>query len=94
MGQENRKGQQMKMNDMGLPDITALVAFGKLGVAVLASRMLSLLSLVGIIALGAYSVYAASWQGAAVVGVVALLCFIPALKSESKQRPEDAPPSA
>ena len=84
----------MDMSEIKLPDVKALVAFGKLGVAVLSSRMLSLLSLVGVVALSTGVVYSPSWQGAAVVAVVALCVFIPALKAESKQMTEDAPPQA
>jgi hypothetical protein len=76
----------MKMDEIRIPDIEALVAFGKVGIQMMASRMLSLLSLFGIIALSSYSVYASSWQGAACVGVLALLVFGPALKAETKGR--------
>ena len=76
----------MKMNELELPDLQALIAFGKVGIHMMASRMLSLLSLVGIVALSAYSVYSSSWQGAACVGVLALFVFGPALKAESKGR--------
>lgn len=84
----------MDMSEVKLPDVRALVAFGKLGVRVLASRMLSLLSLAGVIALSVGVVYSPSLYGAAVVGVMALFCFIPSLKAEAKQRTEDAPPQA
>ena len=85
----------MEMNDLTdiqLPDISALVAFGKLGVAVLASRMLSLVSLGGVVALSAYVAYSPSWQGAACVGIVAVFVFVPALKAESRFRSPDEPP--
>ena len=73
------------MSDMNLPDMQALIAFGKMGFALLASRILSIVALTGTIALSAYVAYAPSWQGAACVGVVALFGFGPALKAESKR---------
>ena len=74
----------MKMNEFELPDVRALVAFGKVGVQLLASRVLSMLALVGVLALAGYSVYAVSWQGVAGVAILAVFVFIPALKAESK----------
>lgn len=75
----------MKMNELGIPDVKALVAFGKLGLAILASRMLSMTALLGILALSADSIYASSWQGAVCVAVLAFLVFMPALKAEAKR---------
>lgn len=75
----------MNLNDLNVPDISALVRFGRLGVQMMASRILSLTALFGIIALGAYSVYASSWIGAAVVATLAIFAFIPSLKAESKR---------
>lgn len=71
--------------DFQLPDIKALVAFGKLGMAMIASRMLSLVALFGTVALSAYAIYASSWQGAACVGILALLVFRPALRAEVRR---------
>ena len=76
----------MQMNEIRLPDLQALIAFGKVGVNLLASRILSMTALFGTIALGAYAVYASSWQGAAITGILALFVFIPALKAESRGR--------
>lgn len=78
------------MSNLKLPDVTALVAFGKLGCAVLASRMLSLLALVGVLALAAYVAYSPSNVGLAAVAIVAIFAFMPALKAESGQRQEPA----
>jgi hypothetical protein len=76
----------MDMSEMKVPDVSALVAFGKLGMEIIACRMLSLLSLVGVIALSAYVAYSPSYVGAACVGILALCCFVPALKAESKRK--------
>lgn len=65
-------------------DIKMLVAFGKVGVQLLASRLLSLVALFGVVALSGYSVYMSSWQGAACVAILALFVFQPALKAERK----------
>lgn len=73
----------MDLSELKLPDVKALVAFGRVGVAILASRLLSLTALFGVVALSAYVAYSPSWQGAACVGVLALFVFIPALKAES-----------
>lgn len=81
----------MNLNDVKLPDVQALVAFGKLGVQVLSSRMLSLVGAGGVFALSFYVVYNPSWQGAACVTVTALAVFMPALKAEARKE-SDAPP--
>jgi hypothetical protein len=78
----------MNLNDIGVPDISALVRFGRLGVQMMASRILSLTALFGIIALSAYSVYDASYIGAAICLILALFVFIPALKSETGRAQE------
>jgi hypothetical protein len=82
------KGQMMGMSDLEnikLPDVQALISFGKLGFNLLASRMLSVLSMLGIIALSFDSVYSSSWQGAACVGILSLLVFLPSLRAESRR---------
>ena len=71
--------------EMKVPDIQALIRFGKWGFWLLASRVLSLVALVGLLALAGYVAYSPSWQGAAVVAVVALAAFIPSLKTETRQ---------
>jgi len=73
-----------KMGDIGLPDIKMLVAFGKVGIEMLVSRILSLTALFGVVALSAYVAYSNSWPGAACVGILALLVFGPALRAESR----------
>jgi hypothetical protein len=78
----------MNMNDIGVPDISALVRFGRLGVQMMASRILSLTALFGIIALSAYSVYNESHVGAAICLVLALFVFIPSIKAESGRAQE------
>lgn len=79
----------MTQNNLGLPDIQALVAFGKLGLALTASRILSITALFGVVALAAYSVYAQSWQGVAGVAIIAWLVFRPCLAAESKIKEVD-----
>jgi hypothetical protein len=71
------------LNDLGVPDLKVMFAYAKVGISMLASRILSLTALFGIIALSAYAVYAVSYIGAAVVLILALFVFIPALKQES-----------
>jgi hypothetical protein len=73
----------MTMND--LDNIKALVSFGKLGFSLLASRMISVLTLLGLLALSGYVAYVPSWQGAICVAVIALFVFQPALKAEGKR---------
>ena len=65
-------------------DYKALVAFGKLGMDLAASKILSLSALVGVVALGAYVAYNPTWHGAVVDGILAL-CFVVAVKAESKR---------
>ena len=78
-----------QMNDLGVPDIKMLVAFGKVGISMLASRILSLTALFGVVALAGYVTYNPSWPGASVVAVIALFVFVPALKAESTRREGD-----
>lgn len=75
---------KMTTNDMQLPDLKALVSFGRLGFKLLAVRMMTMTALIGILALSGYVAYNPTWQGAACVGIVALLVFQPALKAETK----------
>lgn len=84
----------MNMNELKLPDVAALVAFGKLGLRLIASRAMSLLALLGCVALSTAVVYSPSWQGAAVAVGAMVFIFLPALKAESKQGIQDAPPQA
>lgn len=71
-----------------IDQVKALVAFGKLGLAIIASRMLSIISLFGLVALASYSVYAQSWQGVAETGIIAWFVFRPCLAHESKRKDE------
>jgi len=66
-----------------LPDVRALVAFGKLGMELAGSKILSLCALFGVVAIAAYSVYAASYIGAVCSAILAA-CFAVAVKAESK----------
>ena len=76
------------MGDMGVPDLKALVAFGKVGINMLASRMLSLGALLGVVALCGFVAYSPSWEGAAVTGILAIFVFIPSLRAESGKSQE------
>lgn len=73
---------------METSDLKALAAFGKLGLDLAASKILSLTVVFGIVAISSYSVYAASWQGAACVVVMAF-CFMVAVRAESRQAPKE-----
>lgn len=86
----NLKGQKMS-KELDLPDLQALVRFGKLGMAMASARLLSIIALAGVLAISFYSVYFHSWIGACCAGILALFCFIPALRAESKvkQPPEE-----
>lgn len=86
----NQKGQTMS-KEMEVPDLQALVRFGKLGMAMASARLLSIIALAGVLAISFYSVYFHSWIGACCAGILALFCFIPALRAESrvKQAPEE-----
>jgi hypothetical protein len=77
-----------QMNDIGVPDLKVMFAYAKVGIQMLSSRILSLTALFGIIALSAYSVYNASYVGAAIVATLALFVFIPSLKAESGRAQE------
>lgn len=68
-------------------DIKALVAFGRLGVELAGMRLLSLVSLLGMLFLAWWvaSTPAPAWQSVVVVMVVAL-CFLAAVRAESGQR--------
>jgi hypothetical protein len=73
--------------------IKALVAYGRVGFDLVASRALSLLSMACTFALAAGVVYNPTWQGAAVVGIVAALVFYPALSVDAKRAKPDTPES-
>jgi len=67
---------------METSDLKALAAFGKLGLDLAASRILSYSALAGVVA------YSPTWQGAAVDGILAL-CFWVAVKAESRGAPKE-----
>lgn len=69
--------------------LKALIAFGKLGMQMASARIVSLLALLGGLALSGYVAYAPTWQGAACVGVVWIFGFIPALRAETKSAPKE-----
>jgi len=73
------------MDVNGAEDVRALVAFGKVGAWLMASKILSILGLFLGVGLGAYTVYAQSWQGVAIFTVYAGAIYWPSLKSERKQ---------
>ncbi len=66
---------------METSDLKALAAFGKLGLDLAASRILSYSALAGV-------VDSPTWQGAAVDGILAL-CFWVAVKAESRGAPKE-----
>lgn len=69
-------------------DLQALMALGKVGLDALGSRMLSMTSLLGVIALAAYTAWRPTYEGVALTAILALLTFIPALKAEGLRRIE------
>ncbi len=73
---------------METSDLKALAAFGKLGLDLAASRILSYSALAGVVALGGIVAYSPTWQGAAVDGILAL-CFWVAVKAESRGAPKE-----
>lgn len=79
----------MRRDGLQLPDIKALVSFGKMGMEMMASRMLSLLALVGVLALSVFVVHNPSVIGAVVLATIAVAVFIPALMAESKGGSDD-----
>ena len=70
---------------MQMNEVQALVEFGKLGVRLVAMRILSAISMLGFLALAAYSVYTATWQGVVVCAIVGFLGVIPAIRAEAKR---------
>lgn len=80
----------MAPNDMGIPDIAALVRFGRLGMAMFASRVLSILALSAFFGLCFYTVYApASWIGAAVCAIAAIVCMFAMRAEAAARQPSD-----
>lgn len=70
-------------------DYKALAAFGKMGMDLAASRILSYCALVGTVALAAIVAYNPSVEGAVVDGILAL-CFWAAVTAESRRAPEES----
>ena len=68
-------------------DYKALAAFGRLGIDLAASRILSYCALVGVVALAGAVAYNPTWEGAAVDLIVAL-CFWVAVRAESQRAPK------
>lgn len=64
-------------------EIEAMIAVGRIGLNLAASRMMSISSIFGVVALAAYLIYSPSWQGVLVVGFVAVVA-ITALRLESR----------
>ena len=73
---------------MATNEYQALVAFGKLGMDLAASKILSLCALVGEVALAAYVAYNPTLYGAVCTAIVAL-CFWAAVKAEKRAPPEE-----
>jgi hypothetical protein len=69
-------------------DVQALVAFGKLGMDLAASKILSLCALVGVVALAAFVAYSPSLYGAVCTAIVAI-CFIAAVRAEKRVPKEE-----
>lgn len=71
-------------------DVRALVKLAEAGAALFASRILTVIALLGILALCAYVAYRPTWEGVAVVVAASLFVFKPALNAESGQREQPA----
>jgi len=63
-------------------EVIAMVAFAKVGMSILASRIVSVCALVGVVGLSSYVIYNPSWQGVAVVALAAFCGLLPAIRSE------------
>ena len=65
--------------------VRALVRFGRLGLEMLAVRILSVLALAGYLGLAGYVAYNPSWQGVSVCGILAIVA-ISAFRAENRYR--------
>lgn len=72
---------------MNLNEMQALVEVGRLGMALAASRVVSLVLGFGACALAGYVIYSPSWQGVAVVFIVSGCGLYPALRLEVGRKP-------
>jgi hypothetical protein len=76
------------MNLDNMNDIKAVLQLGRLGLEAMSSRMLSFSALLGILGIACYVVWRPDWFGVAIVGILSVLVFIPALRAESLRRRE------
>lgn len=74
---------------MQMNELKAIVAVGRIGMELAASRLMSLVLGSGVVALAGYVIYSPSWQGVAVVGLVSACGLLPSLRYE--QRPKQEP---
>ena len=78
------------MNDLKVPDMAAFVAFGKLGVQMVGARILSILSLVGMLGAGGAVIFYPTWHGVVVCAILALVA-ISAQRGEGRLYPPKEP---
>ncbi len=71
---------------MKLQEVEALIAVGRVGFALAASRLMSLVMGFGTVALAAYTVQSPSWEAVCAVAAVALCGLLPALAFESRSQ--------
>lgn len=77
-------------------EIQAIIRLSKIGLDCLASRMLSYTCLLGLLGLAFYVAWRPDWMSVAVVGIIAVAVYVPALRAESKHHNllKGAPPNA
>lgn len=78
---------------MNLSEMQALVAVGRVGFALAASRLMSLVMGFGTVALAAYVIRSPSWEAVCVVFIVGTCGLLPALAYEARSRKAPAPES-
>jgi len=76
---------------MEMNDVRVLMAVGRVGFALAASRLMSLVMGFGTVALAAYVIRSPSWEAVSVVAVVGLCGLLPALAFEARNRKVQTP---
>jgi ABC-type siderophore export system fused ATPase/permease subunit len=67
-------------------ELQAVIKLSRIGLDLLASRMLSYTCLLGLLGLAFYVAWRPDWYGVAVVAIIAVAVYIPALRAESLRR--------
>lgn len=74
---------------MEMVDVKALVAYGRVGIELMASKIVSLVCATGTVALSAYLIYSPSWQGVAVVYAMVVVSMAAFKSEQPKDRPSE-----